>query len=91
MSWSRFREFQAPTVGSKATMVDISYDFRCEIPLGGDPDSDSVTLRRYHQLLWSKLTPSGTALHLADRQDGPCLHPGYSSETVKRVPHMRLR
>jgi hypothetical protein len=37
-------------------MVDISYDFRSEIPLGGDPDSDSVTLRRYHQLLWSKPT-----------------------------------
>jgi hypothetical protein len=58
--------------------VDISYDFRCEIPLGGDPDRDSVTLRRYHQLLWSKITPSGTALHLADRKDGAFLHPGYS-------------
>lgn len=78
MSWSRFREFQAPTVGTAATMVDTSYDFRCEIPLDGDPDRDSVTLRRYHQLLWSKPTPNGTALQLEDRQDGPFLHPGYS-------------
>jgi hypothetical protein len=64
-------------------MVDISYNFRCEIPPRGDPDRDSVTLRRYHQLLWSKLTPSGTALHLADRQDGAFLHPGYSSKATK--------
>jgi hypothetical protein len=82
MSWSRFREFQVPTVGTGATMVDISYDFRCEIPLRGDPDRDSLTLRRYHQLLWSKPTPNGTALHLADRQDGPFLHPGYPSKAT---------
>jgi len=83
MSWSRFRGFQAPTVGTAATMVDISDDFRCEISLGGDPDRDRITLRRYHQLLWSKLTPSGTALHLADRQDGPFLHPRYASKSTK--------
>ena len=88
MSLSRFRQFQAPTVGTAATMVDISYDFRCEIPLGGDPDRDSVTLRRYHQLLWSKLTPSGTALRLADRQDGAFLHPGYSSKATKAETDM---
>jgi hypothetical protein len=74
---SRFREFQAPTVGSAATMVDTAYDFRSEIAMGGDPDRDSVTLRRYHQLLWSKQTPSGTQVVLADRPDGLFLHPGY--------------
>jgi hypothetical protein len=84
---SRFREFQAPTVGPGATMVDAGYDFRCEIPLGGDPDRDSVTLRRYHQLLWSKQTPSRTHIRLADRQDGPVLHPGYLSAATKSEVH----
>ena len=63
-------------------MVDTSYDFRCEIPLKADPDSDSVTLRRYHQLLWSRQTPSGAELRLADRHDGPFLYPGYLSKAT---------
>jgi hypothetical protein len=79
---SRFREFHAPTVGAVATMVDTSYDFRREIPLNADPDHASVTLRRYHQLLWSKQTPSLADLRLADRQDGSFLYPGYSSEAT---------
>jgi hypothetical protein len=65
-------------------MVDTSYDFRCEIPLRGDnPDRDSGTLRRYHQMLWSKQTPSRTDLRLADRPDGPFLHPGYLSKATR--------
>ena len=79
---SRFREFQAPTVGAAATMVDTSYDFRCEIPLRADPDSDSVTLRRYHQLLWNKQTPTGDDLRLENRHDGPFLYPVYSSKST---------
>lgn len=44
-------------------MIDVSFDFRSDTPgYGGpgvDPDSSSPTLRRYHQLLWSKPLPSG--------------------------------
>lgn len=34
--------------------IDTAFDFRTDTPPGRDPDSHSPTLRRYHQLLWSK-------------------------------------
>jgi hypothetical protein len=40
-------------------MIDITFDFRSDTPPGRDPDTFSPTLRRYHQLLWSKALPSG--------------------------------
>jgi hypothetical protein len=67
------------TTGRAAVTVDATYDFRREIRSGRDPDSESVTLKRYHQLLWSKLTPSGMHIELADRSDGFFLYPGYTS------------
>jgi hypothetical protein len=40
-------------------------DFDCRLDAGGrDPDSHSSTLRRYHQLLWSKCLPDGTHFDL---------------------------
>jgi hypothetical protein len=39
-------------------MVDVTFDCRKDAK-GRDPDSHSPTLRRYHQLLWSKPLPSG--------------------------------
>ena len=39
--------------------IDITFDFRSDTPPGKDPDARSPTLRRYHQLLWSKPLPSG--------------------------------
>lgn len=54
-------------------MIDISFDFRSDTPPGLDPDSFSPTLRRYHQLLWSKPLPSGALFEL-DVAVPPYLH-----------------
>ena len=40
-------------------MIDTAFDFRSDTPPGLDPDTYSPTLRRYHQLLWSKPLPGG--------------------------------
>ena len=39
--------------------VDTTFDFHSDTPAGKDPDKYSPTLRRYHQLLWSKDLPYG--------------------------------
>jgi hypothetical protein len=44
--------------------IDITFDFRSDTPPGKDPDSHSPTLRRYHQLLWSKPLPNGAPFEL---------------------------
>lgn len=44
--------------------IDIAFDFRSDAN-GGDPDSTSPTLRRFHQLLWSRDLPDGRSLTLA--------------------------
>ena len=44
--------------------IDITFDFRSDTPPGKDPDARSPTLRRYHQLLWSKPLPSGAPFEL---------------------------
>lgn len=43
--------------------IDISFDFRTDAT-GPDPDSSSPTLRRYHQILWSKPLPDGRPFDL---------------------------
>nr|WP_235835703.1 MULTISPECIES: hypothetical protein [Arthrobacter] len=45
--------------------VDTSFDFNSDTPAGKDPDSFSPTLRRYHQLLWSKELPNGARFDVA--------------------------
>jgi hypothetical protein len=45
-------------------MIDVTFDFRSDTPPGKDPDTWSPTLRRYHQLLWSKRLPSGELFEL---------------------------
>jgi hypothetical protein len=49
-------------------VIDVAFDFRSDTPgygrPGVDPDSSSPTLRRYHQLLWSKPLPSGAPFEL---------------------------
>jgi hypothetical protein len=40
-------------------MIDTTFDFRSDTPPGLDPDTYSPTLKRYHQLLWSKPLPNG--------------------------------
>ena len=39
--------------------VDTSFDYHSDTPPGKDPDKHSPTLRRHHQLLWSKDLPYG--------------------------------
>jgi Family of unknown function (DUF6994) len=54
-------------------MIDTTFDFRSDTPPGLDPDAFSPTLRRYHQLLWSKPLPSGAPFVL-DVTIPRCLH-----------------
>lgn len=44
---------------------DITFDLATDSPAGKDPDEHSPTLRRYHQLLWSKPLRSGQVLTLS--------------------------
>jgi len=45
-------------------VIDTSFDFRTDTPPGQDPDACSLTLRRYHQVLWSMPLPSGVGFGL---------------------------
>lgn len=44
--------------------IDVDFNFFDDTPEGKDPDSHSPTLRRYHQLLWSKPLPDGGPFEL---------------------------
>jgi hypothetical protein len=57
--------------------IDITFDFRSHTPgwPDKDPDTHSPTLRRYHQLLWSKPLPSGAPFELDVTTPGVYLHP----------------
>ena len=61
-------------MGSLSTLVDITFDFRSDTPPGKDPDSYSPTLRRYHQVLWSKPLPGGVQFDLVDTTPQVYLH-----------------
>jgi len=52
---------------------DPTFDFRTEAG-GGDPDQNSPTLRRYHELLWSKPLPNGDPFDLDESKPLPHLH-----------------
>ncbi len=55
--------------------IDSSFNFGSDTPPGGDPDKDSPTLHRYHQLLWSKPLPTGERFDLVDaRPDNYLVH-----------------
>lgn len=54
--------------------MDIRFDFRSDTPAGGDPDTRSPTLRRYHRHLWSKPLPNGGVFDLVDTTPGVYLH-----------------
>ena len=45
-------------------LVDINFNVFSDTPKGKDPDSYSPTLRRYHQILWSKPLPNGARFDL---------------------------
>lgn len=54
-------------------MIDVTFDFTTDTPhfwekKGKDPDTDSPTLKRYHQLLWSKELPNGEVMNLESKK-----------------------
>ena len=54
-------------------VIDTAFDFRTDAG-GRDPDTNSPTLRRYHQLLWSKPLPGGEVFDLDATTPGVYLH-----------------
>ncbi len=82
--------------------LDITFNFYSDTPKGGDPDSRSPTLRRYHKLLWSKALPSGRVFKLVDSRPNSYLYHEsdlgqfflnsdaitHSYRTAKRIAHI---
>ena len=54
-------------------MINIKFNLYSDAK-GGDPDSTSPTLRRYHKFLWSKSLPNGKTLSLIDNKNGAYLY-----------------
>ncbi len=54
-------------------MIDINFNFFSDAK-GGDPDSTSPTLRKYHKILWSKPLPNGKPFNLTDNKKGVYLY-----------------
>jgi hypothetical protein len=54
-------------------VVDTTFNFYSDAQ-GGDPDSTSPTLRRYHRILWSKPLPNGKSFDLTDNKNGAYLY-----------------
>jgi hypothetical protein len=54
-------------------VIDLAFDFRSDATTK-DPDQSSPTLRRYHQLLWSKPLPNGLPFDLDTTTPGEYLH-----------------
>jgi hypothetical protein len=54
-------------------IIDINFNFSSDSN-GGDPDSTSPTLRKYHKMLWSKPLLNGNLLELRDNKNGAYLY-----------------
>ena len=54
-------------------IIDTKFNFYSDSN-GGDPDSASPTLRKYHKILWSKPLPDGNLLELGDNKKGAYLY-----------------
>jgi hypothetical protein len=52
-------------MGADKLIIDTNFNFYSDSN-GGDPDSTSPTLRRYHKILWSKALPNGNLFELFD-------------------------
>jgi len=53
-------------------IIDTTFNFYSDAN-GGDPDSTSPTLRKYHQILWSKPLPNGKNFNL-NKKEGAYLY-----------------
>jgi hypothetical protein len=54
-------------------IIDTNFNV-CSDARGGDPDSTSPTLRKYHKTLWSKPLPNGKTFELHDNKNGVYLY-----------------
>lgn len=54
-------------------IIDTNFNFYSDAR-GGDPDSTSPTLRKYHKILWSKPLPNGKTFDLCDNKNGVYLY-----------------
>lgn len=54
-------------------IIDTTFNFYSDSN-GGDPDSASTTLRKYHKILWSKPLPNGAFFELRDNKKGAYLY-----------------
>jgi len=54
-------------------IIDTTFKFYSDAN-GGDPDSTSPTLRKYHKILWSKPLPNGAFFELGDSKNGAYLY-----------------
>lgn len=54
-------------------VIDISFNVYSDAG-GGDPDSTSKTLKKYHKILWSKSLPNGKIFELNDNKKGTYLY-----------------
>jgi len=54
-------------------IIDTSFNFHSDAR-GGDPDSTSPTLRKYHKMLWSKTLQNGVNFELYDNKNGVYLY-----------------
>ena len=64
------------SVGNKGIwdrLIDTDFNVYSDAD-GGDPDSTSATLRRYHKILWSKALPNGKPFDLSDDKKGVYLY-----------------
>jgi len=53
--------------------IDTSFNFYSDAK-GGDPDSTSPTLKKYHKILWNKDLPGGKKFNLSDKKAGSYLY-----------------
>lgn len=53
-------------------IIDTTFNFYSDAN-GGDPDNTSPTLRKYHQILWSKPLPNGKIFNL-NKKEAAYLH-----------------
>jgi hypothetical protein len=54
-------------------IVDTTFNFYSDAN-GGDPDSTSQTLKKYHKILWSKPLSNGKTFDLSDEKSGAYLY-----------------
>ncbi len=57
----------------KDLIIDINFKTYTDAN-GGDPDSNSPTLKNYHKILWNKKLPNGTKFELTDKKSGAYLY-----------------